>query len=333
MTKPTGKKSKSEDKTNKKKAAGENAKSVAKTPKPEKVKGPEPDFTPKVAKNAQKAADERLARMKLVSDDLSPLLHHAVSGFYRVEVPDGTIILEACPVNMKQSVFVVDSTSPSYQAHNYWYVQLYTTSLPIEKIVQKGSEWQHAWNMKLQHLLREKFALIPPLEKPAAKSATVQKEEKPEAKSAADLEAIKKAEERRKAKAERRREQEVETFQKDAALLAMKANCVALIRIATGSLGFCNLSSPSGDLLVQFQMEGGDRMVSVEHVGENHMLKLVGIGEGFKMFASYISHGISSTDKQRMLPGVFNQRSILAKHIREQMENAGVRFRKEMVPA
>lgn len=112
-------------------------------------------------------------------------------------------------------------------------------------------------------------------------------------------------------------------------LLHMKKNCLSVVSIAHGKIGYADLSSSSGELIVNFYVDGADRKARIEHMGENHMLVLAGIKEGDCVFTSCIQYGISPADRLKMSEEDYRKRSIIVEHIREQMERRGIRFRKK----
>ena len=319
-----------------KKKSSKSGDKPAVAPKP---KGMKPDYTPKAARDV--SPEVRIALTYSQCCTLPGKLAGGIVGHYGIKTESGTVILEVRPHGDKSVIYVTDSTMAGITPHEYYFIPVST--LRHENLQQVTEGTLFAWQQKVHAFLRKHVACFYPkkaaLNPDVANCATKvlgeaeavleagKKASRPL--TEADKRAIESAVKRRKAKLGKKRAAQ-KTAQIEAMILAhMFKNCVSPMEIVHGHLGYCDLSSKSGELIVNFYLDGADRKVHIEHMSENHMLRLAGIPLMYSVFASAVQNGrIDEVSRQLMTSEDYRKRSILAKHIQQQMEERGIRFKK-----
>lgn len=150
----------------------------------------------------------------------------------------------------------------------------------------------------------------------------------------ADIESLTKAE----AKRQRRKANNAATPTKKIAaasekaaeatmLHAMRKQAIHPFEFATGTIGYCDLSSNHGELIVLSFVDGGDRKVSIAYLSKSHILTLAGVKVDDAIFASYVMAGrVHESDRSHMNKDDFDRRNAIAKYIHDQLANRGIRF-------
>lgn len=150
----------------------------------------------------------------------------------------------------------------------------------------------------------------------------------------ADMESLAKAEakrQRRKANDAATPSKKIATASEKAAeatmLHAMRKQAIHPFGFATGTIGYCDLSSDHGELIVLSFMDGGDRKVSIAYLSKSHILTLAGVKVDDAIFASYVMAGrVHESDRSHMKKDDFDRRNAVAKYIHDQLANRGIRF-------
>lgn len=143
----------------------------------------------------------------------------------------------------------------------------------------------------------------------------------------ADTEALLRAAERRK----RKRVNKIVAASAGAALATklhtMREHAIHPFEFATGVIGYCDLSSNHGELIVLSFVDGGDRKVSIAYLSKSHILTLAGVKVDDAIFASYVMAGrVHESDRSHMNKDDFDRRNAIAKYIHDQLTNRGIRF-------
>jgi hypothetical protein len=110
-------------------------------------------------------------------------------------------------------------------------------------------------------------------------------------------------------------------------LHAMRKQAIHPFEFATGKIGYCDLSSNHGELIVLSFVDGGDRKVSIAYLSKSHILTLAGVKVDDAIFASYVVAGrVHESDRGHMKKADFDRRNATAKYIHDQLTNRGIRF-------
>ncbi|MFA6608388.1 MAG: hypothetical protein WCT07_00530 [Candidatus Paceibacterota bacterium] len=299
------------------KSGEQNEKKVhPKKPTVVKAHGPKPDFTPR---SSRVTYAEHVEQIYMQSSTLLGKLADGLIDIYGHKSDAGIIILEVKEVNLKSAIFVLESTVPGIIPNKEAFIPVST--LRFSELRQVTGDSLFAWQEKLHGFLRPLIApFYVTMVKKSEESAKVASSNLTEL----DRIAIAAAEERRIKKAQDNFAQKKAKQNQEMILRHMRKSCMSVMKIVSGNIGYCDLSSSSGDLIVNFYFDGADRKVRIEYINENHMLVLTGLKINDTVFASNILQG--KVDRTNMNDADFNKRSILMNHIRQQMEARGIRF-------
>lgn len=114
---------------------------------------------------------------------------------------------------------------------------------------------------------------------------------------------------------------------RETVLHTMRKQAIRPFEFATGVIGYCDLSSNHGELIVLSFVDGGDRKVSIAYLSKSHILTLAGVKVDDAIFASYVMAGrVHESDRGRMNKDDFDRRNAIAKYIHDQLTNRGIRF-------
>lgn len=143
----------------------------------------------------------------------------------------------------------------------------------------------------------------------------------------ADMESLAKAQQKRDRKPQKQISDASEKATQATALHAMRKQAILPFEFATGTIGYCDLSSDHGELIVLSFMDGGDRKVSIAYLSKSHILTLAGVKVDDAIFASYVMAGrVHESDRSHMKKDDFDRRNAVAKYIHDQLANRGIRF-------
>lgn len=288
-----------------------------------KVAGPKPDFTPR---ENRMSYPDRVEQLYNQSCTLLGKLIDGLSDVYGIKTDAGTVILNVETRN-KPAIFVAESTVPGITPDKEMYIPVST--LYFAELRQITGNSVFSWQSKVHAFVRA--AVLPFLGKMTVKPEPVTIDTS--LLTDADREAITMAQERRERKGKKKFLAKKAAQEKAMVLLHMKNQCLPVSSIAHGKIGYADLSSSSGELIVNFYVDDADRKARIEHMGESHMLVLAGIKKGDTVFASCVVSGVSPADRLKMSEEDYRKRSVLAEHIREQIEARGVRFVKKQTTA
>jgi hypothetical protein len=242
-------------------------------------------------------------------------------GNYLVHSEAGDVIFRVYHLGKKACIKVLASKNPSLDVTNI-FVPVHCLFGP--SLQQVTDETTYLAQLATFMFIRTELAsLIEEMTKKPTPAAEVQDEKT--SLTDADRQAIGAAENRRERKAKERLAKQREEALRQVAVMTMRQSCLPAVQIATGKLGYTNLDSSSGELIVGFHIAGGDRIARIEHVGNCHMLTLAGVEKGDNIFASAILTG--KVDRAHCTTEAdFRKRSIIANHIREEMQKRGIHF-------
>lgn len=301
---------------------GENKTDVAKAvKKPTVVKphGPKPDFTPRESRLGYTGKVEQLYQHSCTQ---LGKLADGVQDTYGIKTDEGIVILDTRFHRGQNAIFVVESTVENIVPDHEYFVPV--SCMRHDELRQVTPDNIFKWQVKLHNFLRP---ILAPFYGVKKKVEEVKDSSTPKNLTEADKEAIAAAEERRDRKGQNKFAKKRDEQKRAIALFNMRRHCVPAMKIATGNIGYCDLSSETGDLIANFYYVGNDKHVKVEYLSDNHVLQLAGIKVGDWIFASCIPRGeVDQIDRTRMSSDDFRKRSILAEHLREQLEIRNVRF-------
>lgn len=198
--------------------------------------------------------------------------------YYKKATGEGEVVLEVfINNNSKPSVRVVESTVPNLVASRAF---IPVHLLYHDTIEQVTDEDTYALQVMLFSFLKVELAeLLLPL--PIAVTVEQPTEKKMGKKEQAKL-ARRQAEEKARA---------AEKADNEAKLRAMRDQALPMSRIASGAIGYADMSNLSGDLIVLFGKDGADHVAQVTHIGAKHMLRLVGVDVGTRVYGGQILNG------------------------------------------
>jgi hypothetical protein len=220
-------------------------------------------------------ADDLIER---ANHNMADLLAGRPGLYYKKATGEGEVVLEVfINNNSKPSVRVVESTVPNLVASRAF---IPVHLLYHDTIEQVTDEDTYALQVMLFSFLKVELAeLLLPL--PIAVTVEQPTEKKMGKKEQAKL-ARRQAEEKARA---------AEKADNEAKLRAMRDQALPMSRIASGAIGYADMSNLSGDLIVLFGKDGADHVAQVTHIGAKHMLRLVGVDVGTRVYGGQILNG------------------------------------------
>jgi hypothetical protein len=271
-------------------------------------------FTPEVTE--REAADV----WAIASESCKSMLSEQ-DGMYIVRSALGDVVFKVYYLGRKACIKVAASRNPSLDVTNI-FVPVHCLFEP--SLGQVTDDATYSAQLAMFMFIRTELASL--IEEMSKKPTPVETLAVKESLTNADREALAAAAERRERKAKEKFVRQREEQSEKMAVMAMKQNCLSVVQITHGKLGYADLGSSSGELIIGFHIAGNDRIARIEHMGSNHMLMLAGIKKDDCVFASAIQ--LDKVDRAHCTTEAdFRKRSILASHIREQMEVRGIRFR------
>ena len=198
--------------------------------------------------------------------------------YYKKATGEGEVVLEVfINKNSKPSVRVVESTVPNLVASRAFIPVHLLHRDTIERVTDEDT-------YALQVMLFSFLKVEPPeLLLPLPIAVTV---EQPTEKKMGKKEQAKLA--RRQAEEKARTAEEEDSKAK---LEAMRKQALRMSRIASGAIGYADMSNLSGDLIVLFGKDGADHVATVAYIAAKHMLRLVGVEGGTRVYGGQILNG------------------------------------------
>lgn len=230
------------------------------------------------ANNGFEDEDTADSLIEQASHNMADLLAGKPCLYYKKAIGEGEVVLEVfINKNSKPSVRIVESTVPNLVASRA-FIPIYL--LYGDTIEQVTDEDTYALQLMLFSFLKAELAelLVP---RPVAVAV-----ERPTAKKMGEKEQAKLALRKAKQVAEAKAQAD-----NKAKLEAMREQALRVSRVASGAIGYADMSNLSGDLIVLFGKEGADHFAKVAYISEKHMLRLVGVDVGTKVYGGQILNG------------------------------------------
>lgn len=230
------------------------------------------------ASNSFEDEDTADSLIEQASHNMADLLAGKPCLYYKKAIGEGEVVLEVfINKNSKPSVRIVESTVPNLVASRA-FIPIYL--LYGDTIEQVTDEDTYALQLMLFSFLKAELAelLVP---RPVAVAV-----ERPTAKKMGEKEQAKLALRKAKQVAEAKAQAD-----NKAKLEAMREQALRVSRVASGAIGYADMSNLSGDLIVLFGKEGADHFAKVAYISEKHMLRLVGVDVGTKVYGGQILNG------------------------------------------